>query len=185
MLHPRIVRAATFELTVRNLIGFEHFDSKLQTHDICLAEPDKVVLIKFSKLVYIHMRSLLNYWLGEKCEVERVYICHRGRVFPAKAAADARSAASSVCVFSLSPRLPQFGSQRAEAKWKVTLGRRRCIKHSGSLSEKHALAGYTRCILHFFTKLFTKLHWGTPCLRERRESWSILEPKCIDFDKRA
>lgn len=38
-------------------------------HDICLPGLDKVVLIKFSKLVYIHMRSLMNYWLGEKREV--------------------------------------------------------------------------------------------------------------------
>lgn len=34
---------------------------KLLMRDICLAELDEVGLIKFLELVYIHMRSLMNY----------------------------------------------------------------------------------------------------------------------------
>lgn len=72
----------------------------------------------------------------------RSCICHCGRVFPAQAAAAG---------------LSRFECQCAAAKWKVTLGRQRRIKHSGSLSEKHAgsfrqnvLASYSDCICIFF-----------------------------------
>lgn len=60
-------------------------------------------------------------------------VCHQEGV---SSAADSRSVSHSLA------RLSHFESQRREAKWKVTLGRRRDIKHSGSLSERNMLAAF-------------------------------------------
>lgn len=87
-------------------------------------------------------------------------ICHHGRVFSCLN--------SSRCLFacflslslsvsfshSVSTRLSRFESWCAGAKWKVTPGRQRHIKHSGSLSKKHAGSRWPdragpRCRRHF------------------------------------
>lgn len=71
--HPGVLLSHNFRWT-QSLISQHNLYYRIWiffecTHDICLAALDKAVPIKFSKLVYIHMRSPLNYWLGEKCEV--------------------------------------------------------------------------------------------------------------------
>lgn len=116
VLHSHIFTDKAWINGTKCIIGFEYFEYRLQTHDICLAVLDKVVLIKFSKLVYIHMRSLLNYWLGEKCEVGVfVYLSQRKGVSCLNSSRCRFDC--SVCLRLLSLTLSTSSSVWVSARW--------------------------------------------------------------------